>query len=416
MNYNFIYKKYQFNSSKDERINFIELYQKFIRNRRISREKLSFTNNIKNFNKIDLCTNAKNYNRSMLLNILKHTTNKNQRDGDSESFSFTKNFCSMKTKDWKTSISFLNKCKPFKNSKLLNLFGSTLESGIEIPRSSFESMKFYFKSAELGNHSSLTTLATYLTRGIGIKKNRTSAFLIFSKTAHEGFSRAGLNIIIMLKNGIGIDKDNLRAVKLLRNSRNLIAKNRKPYKNFRNITKNGFLKTLFSSIRTPNEINIINFFIASFTSPFTTYLGTIMIERAFLIASDINITNISEKKGSLVSRKKLKNLFLENRQQYLFQENSKGLPESIFNEITMLIIKLNIGVTSFKDSILLKKQLKDKSSFSNFFHTIKILGNNLFILFYQSIEILILSLVQTLNIGFNFYSTIIKCTLLKETL
>ena len=406
-NYYFIYKRFQFNNSKDRKINLIKFCKKFDRNSRISKKKLSLTNNIKNFNTKALYTKAKNYNQSMLLTILKHLTNKKRRDGDIEFFNFTKNFCSMKTKDWKTLISFLNKCKPFKNSKLLNLFGITLESGIEIPKSSFESTKFYYKSAELGNHNSLMTLAAYLTRGTGIKKNRMSAFLIFAKTAHEGFSRAGLNIIIILKNGIGIGRDNLRALKLLKSSRNLISKNRKPYKNFKNITKNGFLKTLFSSIRTPNEINIINFFIASFTSSFTSYLGTIMLERAYLIASDINISNNSEKKGSVACRKKLKNLFLENRQQYLFQENSKGLPELIFGEITMLIIKWNVGVTSVRDRILLKKQLKDKSPSSNFFHTIKTTENILSISFYQIIEYSILLLIRTLNLGYDWIGTII---------
>jgi len=106
-------------------------------------------------------------------------------------------------------------------------FGITLRSGLEIPKSLLQSKKLTVKSAGLGNNNSRITLATYLIKGMGIKKSSKSAFLIFAKTAHEGLSRGSFNILTMLKNGLGVHKDSLRSIKLLKNSRNLITKDRK---------------------------------------------------------------------------------------------------------------------------------------------------------------------------------------------
>jgi len=162
--------------------------------------------------------------------VLKDITNEKQEKCEIEIFNFTKNLCSKKTKDWKTVISFFNRFKLFRNANLLGLFGIILRSGSEIPKSLLQSKKLIVKSAGLGNHNSRITLATYLIRGMGIKKSSKSAFLIFAKTAHEGVSRGSFNILTMLKNGVGVDKDSLRSFKLLKNSRNLITKSRKPYK------------------------------------------------------------------------------------------------------------------------------------------------------------------------------------------
>ena len=122
-----------------------------------------------------------------------------------EIFNFSAGLNSIKTEDWKTSISLLHKIKSFKNPKALNLLGTALRFGNELPKSAVESQKLHTKSAQLGNMSSQTVLATYLTKGLGIKKSKKHAFLILNKTAHEGISTGVYNFITMLKNGVGVN-------------------------------------------------------------------------------------------------------------------------------------------------------------------------------------------------------------------
>jgi len=188
----------------------------------------------------------------------------------------------------------------------------------------------------------------------------------------------------MLKNGVGVQKDSLRALKILENSRNLMSKERKPFKKNRKVNKNGYFKFLLSSIRTPCENNVINFLLESLSSPLTSYLGTLAFERANLVASDINFTNISEKKGSFVCRKKLKNLFLENRQQYLFQETSKGSWTPNQNEISECILKWKMGICKVRDPVFFRNLARNEVQNRNIFNYFKILENLLSIFIYRS--------------------------------
>ena len=114
--------------------------------------------------------------------------------------------------------------------------------------STIECQKICKKASDLGNSESQINRATSFISGAGVKKDKKMAFLIFSKMAHGGSAKGVYNIITMLKNGVGVEKDILRALKILEISRNLITKERKPFKKHRKINKNGFFKSLFSSI------------------------------------------------------------------------------------------------------------------------------------------------------------------------
>jgi len=315
-----------------------------------------------------------------------------------EIFNFSAGLNSIKTEDWKTSISLLHKIKSFKNPKALNLLGTALRFGNELPKSAVESQKLHTKSAQLGNMSSQTVLATYLTKGLGIKKSKKHAFLILNKTAHEGISTGVYNFITMLKNGVGVKKDILRAFRISEYSKQLIEKGRRPFKRHRKINKCGFFKILYSYIRSPNEIKTINFYLQSLNSPLTSDLSAFIFENAQLISSGINIMNISEKKGSFVTQKKLQNLFLENRQQYLFHETLKGSVTSISGHLTELIFKWNIGIGYDKDYLLFKNLSYYEFLNENIFHKIKIIQNNCFILFNKLIFSMFKCYIQFLNL------------------
>ena len=347
--------------------------------------------------KININKNFKNFFRPIKVTELLHFDIDPKKDTNQEILNFTDCLCTHETKDWKTSISFLNKYKMFKDPKLLNFLGNILRSGQEIPKSTIESQKFYRKSADLGNANSSTLLATYFMKGTGVKKSKSLAFLIFSKTAHMGIPKGIYNVIIMLKHGIGVRKDSLRSLRILENSKNLITKERRSFKKFKKVNKNGFFKTLFSSTRIPNEICLISFFLESLTSPITSYLSTLILERSSLIASDMNLTNLSEKKGSVVCRKKLKNIFLENRQPYLFQEQIKGLSPSVTSELTQSILKWVIGISCLKDYKLFKNISKNEIIGKNIFHSSKIIQNNLTILFNDLFYFTVLWSVRFLN-------------------
>jgi len=386
-----------------------ELFAKFNvnKNYNFSKETLTLAQYNPDVKRLGLNFNARKEIKFVFLNALKGTANR-CKYSNFEIFNFVKSFSSTKTKDWKSSISFINRFKHFKNSKLLNLFGLALEFGREVPKSMVESRKFHSKSAKIGNSNSLLDLATYFMKGIGVKKCKQSAFLIFSKAAHQGFFRGIYTIVAMLNNGIGVQKDPLRALKILENSRNLMSKERKPFKKNRKVNKNGYFKPLFSSIRNPCENSVINFLLQSFSSPLTSYLGTLIFERTNLVASDINFTNISDKKGSFVCRKKLKNLFLENRQQYLFQETSRGSWTPAQNELSECALKWKMGLCNVKDSILFRNLSRNEVHNKNIFNYFKIL-ENLFsvfihrtIFFFFSICIHLINFFLVIPVNFSF--------------
>lgn len=348
-----------------------------------SKENLVLNKSKPELNGINLELNARKEISFILLKTLKRTFNQ-KKALNWEIFNFSGTFDSTKTKDWKTYVSFLNKFKYYKNSKILNICATTVGYGYEIPKSIVESQKFHGKSAKIGNSNSLLNLAISLMKGTGVKKNKQSAFLVFSKTAHQGFSKGIYNTINMLRNGMGVKKDSLRALKILENSKNLIVNERKPFKKNRKVNRNGFFKSLFSNIRFPRENGLISFLLESYTSPLVSYLGTIIFERANMIASDINLTNISTKKGSLVCQKKLKELFLENRQQYLFQETSKGLPVSDSNALNEYILKWNLRICFINDPLLLGNLTKNSLINLNVFDYLKTFENNFLISVYRS--------------------------------
>ena len=338
---------------------------------------------------------------------------------NSEIFSFFKSFSTLKTKDWKTSISFLNRFKFYKNAKVLDFFSAHLKSGIEIPMSTIECQKICKKASDLGNSESQINRATSFISGAGVKKDKKMAFLIFSKMAHGGSAKGVYNIITMLKNGVGVEKDTLRALKILEISRNLITKERKPFKKHRKINKNGFFKSLFSSMRLPSEINLMRFFLEANSSPITSNLGAIIFGRSFLVASDINLTNISEKKGSISSKKKLKDLFIDNRQHYLFQETIKGLATTTSHELIVSILKWNFGLGFVLDHKLFFDHLNNRLWVNNIFYNLKALENILFISFQKFIYCLFIVWIWAVNfilISPMYFLELIKNYLLNKRL
>ena len=141
----------------------------------------------------------------------------------------------------------------------------------------------------------------------------------------------------------------------------------------------------------------------SFISPITADLSSFIFENAQLISSNINLINISEKQGSFVSRKKLQNLFLENRQQYLFHETLKGSTNTFPGDFTELIFKLNMGI-GFRIDYLLLKKISNYGFFrGNIFYKIKIIQNAISILFYQLNYSVIRLYIQILNFVVSFF-------------
>lgn len=326
-----------------------------------------------------------------------------KKERNDEIFNFSTGLSSIKTEDWKTSISLLHKIKSFKNPKTLNLLGTVLRFGNELPKSAVESQKLHTKSAQLGNLSSQTALATYLTKGLGIKKSKKHAFLILNKTAHEGIPNAVYNFITMLKNGAGVKKDILRALRISDYSKQLLEKERRLFKRHRKINKCGFFKILYSYIRSPNEIKTVNFYLESLNSPLTSDFSAFIFENAQLISSSINLMNISEKKGSCIAQKKLQNLFLENRQQYLFHEILKGSVTSISGHLTELILKWNMGIGYEKDYLLFKNLSYYEILNENIFHKVKIIQTNGSILFNKLIFSILKYCIQLLNLPVSIF-------------
>ena len=343
-------------------------------------------------NSYSFLNEAKNYTRKQFIDEypLKVRDLKEKKNNTNfEIFNFTKSLSCGETKDWKTSVSFLNSDKFFKDLRTLNLLGEIHRYGHEIPKSSVESQKFYNKSAELGNLPSQVVLGMYFLKGIGVIKNKKSAFLIFSKTAHEGVSEGFYNTIAMLRHGVGIEKDNLRAFKILKNSKHLLSKERKPFKKYRKVNKSGFFKALLSHIRLSNEICSVSFFIGSFGSSLTSYLSTTLFERAYLVSSVMNLSNLSEKRGSLACKKKLRNIFLQNRQQYLCHEYTENLSDWIFKGF--------MGIDCVKDHNLCKNIFTHMIHKKKIFHILTNVQNNFLIFFYRLFHIIILSIVWVVN-------------------
>lgn len=320
-----------------------------------------------------------------------------------EIFNFSSGLSTIKTEDWKTSVSLLNRLKFFKNSRTLNLLGNVFRFGEELPKSIVKSQKFHNKSAQLGNTKSQSILTIYLTKGLGVKKNKKGAFLILSKRAQRGIPRGVYNLTIMLKNGIGVKKDILRALKISEYSNQLKRKGRRSYKRHKKVNKCGFFKILYSYIRRPSEIKTINFYLESFISPITSTLSSFIFENAQLISSSINVINISEKQGSFVSRKKLQNLFLENRQQYLFHETLKGSATTFSGNFTESTFKLSMGIGFGIDYLLLKNISNYEVFNGNFFQKIKIIQNVCSILFYQLNYNMFKLFIRFLNLIISFF-------------
>lgn len=64
----------------------------------------------------------------------------------------------------------------------------------------------------------------------------------FAKAAHDGLPKGVYSVANMLKNGEGVENDTLRALKILENSRNLLTKERKPFKKSKKSIRPDFLK------------------------------------------------------------------------------------------------------------------------------------------------------------------------------
>jgi len=366
------------------------------------KENIKLSKKFKNIDSMSFLKEKRNDFNSLLTKTLGEIRGK--KEWNFEIFNFSSGLSTIKTEDWKTSVSLLNRTKSFKNSRTLNLLGNVFRFGQELPKSIVRSQKFHNRSAQLGNTKSQSVLAIYLTKGLGVKKNKKGAFLILSKRAQKGIPRGVYNLITMLKNGVGVKKDILRALKISEYSKQLKRKGRRrSYKRHKKVNKFGFFKTLYSYIRRPTEIKTINFYLESFISPITADLSSFIFENAQLISSNINLINISEKQGSFVSRKKLQNLFLENRQQYLFHETLKGSTNTFPGDFTELIFKLNMGI-GFRIDYLLLKKISNYGFFrGNIFYKIKIIQNAISILFYQLNYSVIRLYIQILNFVVSFF-------------
>lgn len=393
---------YDIDSKQEFRENFkwifhFSFFPVYLEKQKPLNEKIILMKKFQNLVPLNIYAKEKKELRLLTLNVLNNTMKENDGVLNYEIFKFSKSLGSIKTEDWRTSISLLNKLKGFKHSKILSLLGSILRSGLEIPKSTIESRKYHSRAANLGNTNSYLALAFYYMKGMGIKKSKRQAFFFFSNAAHQGIPRGVYNLVTMLKNGIGVEKDSLRALKILECSKQLITKERRQFKKYRKLNKTGFFKTIYSSIRFPNEINSINFFLESFTSPLTSHLGSLIFEHAHLVSSYVNLINISEKKGSLNSQKKLKDLFLENRQLYLFHENAKKSTITSCDEITESILKLNLGIGSTIDVALLKNIVLNSLPSRTFFHRFKIFETSTVFFLYKSFYRIVKVCTQLVN-------------------
>jgi len=347
-------------------------------------------------NIFDLSINGKKNLKFVLLNCLDSKTGEIKKNQNYEIFTF-KGLRWKYSDDFYTHSSFLARFKYYRNPGVLNHFGELLSCGLTVPRSNIESVKYHQKASDLGDRNSRGFLGVSYLKGRGVKKCKKKAFLNFAKAAHDGLPKGVYSVANMLKNGEGVENDTLRALKILENSRNLLTKERKPFKKSKKINKTGFFKTLYSAIRFPTEISLINFFLHSFISPSTSYLGALIFERASLIASDINLTNLTEKKGSGASAKKLKYLFLENRQPYMLQETLKGMSSSFSGEGIESIFNWNMGIGFPVDFKLLEKMTRTKISNENLFHSIKIIENSFSILIRKLSYLIVLFLTKLSN-------------------
>jgi hypothetical protein len=106
---------------------------------------------------------------------------------------------------------------------------------------------------------------------------------------------------------------------------------------------------------------------------------------------------------SFASRKKLQNLFLENRQQYLFHETLKVSANTFSEDFIELNFKLRRGI-GFGNDYLLLKNISNYEFFSgNVFHKIKIIQNVSSILFYQLNYNMFKLYIQFLNLIVSFF-------------
>ena len=365
------------------------------------KENLKLSKKFQNIDSTSFSIEKKSDFKSLLTKTLGEI--KKKKEWNFEVFNFSSGLSTIKTEDWKTSVSLLNRIKSFKNSRTLNLLGNVFRFGQELPKSIVKSQKFHNRSAQLGNTKSQSVLTIYLTKGLGVKKNKKGAFLIISKRAQKGIPRGVYNLTTMLKNGVGVKKDILRALKISEFSKQLKRKGRRSYKRHKKVNKCGFFKIFYSFIRRPSEIKTINFYMESFISPITSALSSFIFENSQLISSSINLINISENQGSFISGKKLQNLFLENRQQYLFHETLKGSASTFSGDFTELTFKLSMGIGFGIDYLLLKNISNYKFFRGNIFHKIKIIQNVSSILFYQLNYNMFKLYIQFLNLIVSFF-------------
>lgn len=91
--------------------------------------------------------------------------------------------------------------------------GVKYSEGIDIPRSYFEAIKWYKKSANQGFPQAQYNLGVIYSRGKGVEKNYSESMRWYKLAADQGHARSQYNLGVMYSKGRGVKKNPLQALK-----------------------------------------------------------------------------------------------------------------------------------------------------------------------------------------------------------
>nr|UXY87443.1 sel1 repeat domain-containing protein [Cryptomonas sp.] len=199
----------------------------------------------------------------------------------------------------------------------LNFIGKAFWFGKEVPKSFYESYRYYSKSSSLGNLDAQFNSVELHFYGKGVPRNKRRSFLLSNSSLKRGHNRSLLNAAILLRKGIQVHNDSFRSFTYIKKFNNLSFRRRKKNKRSKKKQKNCKSNVTFLATKEPTEFCFGRCFVESLTRHSHLFLSGFMCQKCFLIGFALKNFNKAANQGSFLSGLKLAEALQENKQLFL---------------------------------------------------------------------------------------------------
>mmetsp|Transcript_25811 Transcript_25811/g.51765 ORF Transcript_25811/g.51765 Transcript_25811/m.51765 type:complete len:832 (-) Transcript_25811:1132-3627(-) len=287
-------------------------------------KKFLISQTLKNWRPLSLNTkNTKLYKNFLIKGTDNKKLNKVIKAVSDEILKTQKKFCWEEEKKEDSEISHLKESFKIKDPIGTEFLGIIFGFGSNFPKNFIESNKFLSQSSIMGNLDAQYNIGFSLLEGKGNPRQKKTSYQVLASGAKKGHMDSIYDFSVLMEKGLGRKTDEIRAFYLNKQISELGGEEKLISKKIFKKERVGLSQLFFSSLKKPNESEIMRCLVGPFFFGSMSFLSGIIFRKGGKIGAALNHENKTISENGFNSTLFLVELFLENRQIFLSVEKSK---------------------------------------------------------------------------------------------